>query len=164
MFNPRARHTQMDAPPAGPRVIPLKRVGANDRLVLVVCAMKFYGMMVHWSGRSRPHTEPRQKCDGCQHQNAMKWLGWLHCCSAENLNECFIEFTSLGHESALTAMGGQVVTGSKLMIWREGGKLRAPLLVEKMSDYDGLRGELPKPRNPSATLSKLWNCLVTLDD
>lgn len=164
MLNPKPRHTQLDAPPAGPKVTPLKRLGANDRIRVIVCAVKFYGMMVHWSGRSRPHTEPRERCDGCRHENAMKWYGWLHVCDSDSLHDFFIEFTAEGHDRALKAMGGQVVRGSKLLLFREGSKLRATIHSDRIGDYCGEKGPFPTPKNPSATLSKLWNCLVVLDD
>jgi hypothetical protein len=94
----------------------------------------------------------------------MRWYGFLHCCSSEQLTSFFLELTSLSAQSALDAMGGEVVRGSKLYIAREGGKLRAPLVVEKIAEYDGLRGKLPDAANPSPTLTKLWNRLVVLED
>lgn len=164
MLNPKPRHRQVDLPPTGPKVIPLKRLGANDRLRVIVAATKFYGMYVHWSGRSRPHTEPRERCDGCKHENAIKWYGWLHCVSLETLASFFIEFTALAAEYALKQMGGAVERGAMLHLMREAGKLRASIVADKIGVYDGLRGELPQPANPSATLTKLWNTMVILQD
>lgn len=131
---------------------------------MIVCATKIYGMYVHWVGKTQPHTEPKQKCDGCKREAPIRWYGWLHCCSGEQLTPFFLELTSLSAQCALDAMGGQVVRGSKLLVWREGGKLRAPLLIEKLADYDGLKGKVPDAANPSATLTKLWNRLVVLED
>lgn len=163
-LNPKPRFTQVDTPPQGRKVIPIRQVRKDERLSLIVCGTKLYGMYVHWLGKTQPHTEPKTKCDGCVREAPMRWYGWLHCCSPEQLTSFFLELTPISAQNALDAMGGEVVRGSKLLCFREGSKLRAPVLIEKLADYDCSRGAPPQPANPSATLTKIWNKIVVLED
>lgn len=161
-----AELNRQDTPPApGPRA-KIYRVKTTTRQIFQVLSPVWWGVYVHWNGKTTEECTGNSKvvCEGHKRGFPVKWRGYLHCLHLNNDGEpCFVEFTPDG----AAQIEQQRTEGSTLRNYRidvsrtsnsKGARYRCVLL-----EPIGNGANLPLAKDPETELRKLWQWGRALD-
>lgn len=146
-----------EPPRPGPEM-QVVRLKAGQELHATVLSDALWGCYVHWNGsRSEPCYADKKQCPGHKRGLPLRWKGYLHVVDNHRQTECFLELTPLAADQLIAQVGtGEPLRGQRLSMRRMSGD-KARLKVTLLAHHTAVsKAELPRAKDPYATLVKLW--------
>ena len=147
--------TQHTPPRHGPELY-IRRLKANQVIMLWVLSSKLWGTWTHWDGKkSMPCLADPRECHGCKAGWPERWKGFLHTWNTERRQEEFLELTPLAADHLLSQTSDlQTLRGLCFKFCRGKGD-KARLRVEFVRKME-VNQTFPQEKTPLETLQSLW--------
>lgn len=146
-----------DSPKFRKRLIPILTVGATEQLTATILAHSIVGYDTHWTkSGTRPHMQGDNLCQWCLLNAPKKWRGFLHVYHHAKKAEAFLELTDFAWGNLEKLIGkGKSCRGHVCMFHRERTTVKSPV-VPVLLQTTPMCSDLPKPKDPTPTLMRVW--------